>query len=50
MYNLDDKHLTLPGFEPSTSEFLATSGLNEASETAKFESPVQFEVEREDDV
>ena len=24
MYNFDDKHLTRPGFEPSTSEFLVT--------------------------
>ena len=25
MHNLDDKHLTRPGFEPSTSEFQAIS-------------------------
>ena len=27
--NFDDKHPTRPGFEPSTSEFRATTGSNE---------------------
>ena len=31
MHNLDDKYPALPGFEPSTSEFRATTGLNESS-------------------
>ena len=26
MHNLDDKHSTRPGFEPSTAEFRATNG------------------------
>ena len=29
MHNLDAKHPTRPGFEPSTSEFRATTGSNE---------------------
>ena len=28
MHNLDDKHPTGPGFEPSTSEFRVTAGSN----------------------
>ena len=31
MHNLDNKRPTLPGFEPSNSEFPATSGSNEPS-------------------
>ena len=31
MHNLDDKHPTRSGFEPSTSEFRATTGPNEPS-------------------
>ena len=31
MHNPDDKHPTRPGFEPSTSEFWATTGPNEPS-------------------
>ena len=31
MRNLDDKHPTWPGFDPSTSEFRATTGPNEQS-------------------
>ena len=31
MYNLDDKHPIRPGFEPSTSEFRATTGSNAQS-------------------
>ena len=34
MYNLDDKHPTRPGFEPSTSEFRATTGSNVSSASA----------------
>ena len=30
MHNLDDKHPTRPEFEPSTSEFRSTTGLNKA--------------------
>ena len=30
-HNLDDKYPTPPGFEPSTSEFWATTGSNEPS-------------------
>ena len=31
MHNLDDQYPTRPGFQPSTSEFRATTGSNEPS-------------------
>ena len=34
MHNLDEKHLTQPGFEPNTSEFWSTTGPIEPSGSA----------------
>ena len=41
MQNLDDKHPTPPGFDPSTSEFRATTGSNEPSGPDHGEGPYE---------
>ena len=36
MHNLDEKHPTRPGLQPSTSEFRITNGPNEQSRPAVY--------------